>query len=364
MAKFGIDISTWQKEYPYDRANAEGVQFAIIRAGYGRTKDNQFETHYSNAKAQGWGVGAYWYMYATSVEGARQEAYAFLNVIRGKQFEYPVYLDIEDPSLQDLGRSTLNTMVTAFGEIMEANGYYFGVYTNKYWYNSIISGSDLNRKFDWWIAQWSSYEPSGVNYGLWQFGGETNYIRSNKVAGVTTDQNYAVKDYPAIMKSLGLNGFGKTNSISHSTSSTSKSIDELAQEIIQGMWGNGDDRKNRLTSAGYDYNAVQDKVNELLSANKPAPAKKSVDQITQEVINGVWGNGGDRKNRLETAGYDYSEVQNKVNQILGINKKSIDTIAREVIRGNWGNGQERKNKLTQAGYNYKEVQSRVNELLR
>lgn len=364
MAKFGIDISTWQKEYPYDRANAEGVQFAILRAGFGTKKDNQFEIHYANAKRLGWGVGAYWYIYATTVEGAKVEAKAFLEAIADKQFEYPVYLDIEDPSLRKIGRDTLDAMIRAFGEIIESAGYYFGVYTNVDWYKNVISGAELNQKYDWWIASWSSNKPNNINAGLWQFGGSTNIIRSNKVAGVVTDQDYNYKDYPTLIKSLGLNGFGKTNSISHSTSSTSKSIDELAQEIIQGMWGNGDDRKNRLTSAGYDYNAVQDKVNELLSANKPAPAKKSVDQIAREVINGVWGNGGDRKNRLETAGYDYSEVQNKVNQILGINKKSIDTIAREVIRGNWGNGQERKNKLTQAGYNYKEVQSRVNELLR
>ena len=130
MAKFGIDISTWQKEYPYDRANAEGVQFAILRAGYSQTKDNQFETHYANAKAQGWGVGAYWYMYATSVAGAQAEARAFLRAIAGKQFEYPVYLDIEDPSLRKVERDTLDAMIRAFGEIIESAGYYFGVYTN------------------------------------------------------------------------------------------------------------------------------------------------------------------------------------------------------------------------------------------
>lgn len=219
---FGIDISKWQTNYPYSGATREGVRFAILRAGFGRTKDGQFETHYKNAKAQGWGVGAYWYMYATSVEGAKREAYAFINAIKGKQFEYPVYLDLEDNSLKGLGKGTLNAMVTAFGEIMEANGYYFGVYTNKYWYNSLISGADLNKKFDWWIAQWSKSEPIGVNYGLWQFGGETNYIRSNKVAGVTTDQNYAVKDYPAIMKKYGKNGFsksGNTSTVKPSTSS-------------------------------------------------------------------------------------------------------------------------------------------------
>lgn len=213
MRIFGIDISYWQQGYSYSSAKQEGVNFAIIRAGYGRTKDSQFEIHYANAKAQGWGVGAYWYMYATSVEGAKQEAYAFLNVIRGKQFEYPVYLDIEDPSLQRLEKSTLNAMVTAFGEIMEANGYYFGVYTNKYWYNSIISGAELNKKYDWWLAQWSKSEPTILNCGLWQFGGGTNYIRSNKVAGIVTDQNYALKDYPTIIKSLGKNGFSKSEEV-------------------------------------------------------------------------------------------------------------------------------------------------------
>lgn len=210
MKVFGIDISTWQKGYPYDKANAEGVKFAILRAGYSQTKDNQFETHYANAKRLGWGVGAYWYSYATTVAAAQAEARAFLKVLAGKQFDYPVYLDMEDGSISNnTSKATRDAMVRAFGEIIEAAGYYFGVYTNKYWYNSIISGSELNKKYDWWIAQWSTAEPSGVNYGLWQFGGETNYIRGNKVAGVTTDQNYAVKDYPTIIKNLGLNGYPK-----------------------------------------------------------------------------------------------------------------------------------------------------------
>lgn len=51
-----------------------------------------------------------------------------------------------------------------------------------------------------------------------------------------------------------------------------KSIDELAQEVIAGKWGNGDDRKNKLTAAGYSYDEVQKKVNEILGASKPAPA--------------------------------------------------------------------------------------------
>lgn len=90
-----------------------------------------------------------------------------------------------------------------------------------------------------------------------------------------------------------------------------KSIDELADEVIALKWGVGQDRKNRLTQAGYDYNAIQQRVNEKLSADT-----KSIDQLAQEVIAGKWGVGQDRKNRLTQAGYDYNAVQNRVNQIL------------------------------------------------
>ena len=98
----------------------------------------------------------------------------------------------------------------------------------------------------------------------------------------------------------------------------SKSIDEIADEVIAGAWGNGEDRKNRLIAAGYDYNAVQARVNEKLGGGS-AP-KKSITDIAKEVIAGQWGNGDDRRNRLQEAGYNYDEVQNKVNEILDANK--------------------------------------------
>lgn len=256
---WGIDISTWQAGYPYDAAKAEGVKFAIIRAGYSTTKDNQFETHYSNAKRVGWGVGAYWYSYATTVAAAQQEAYAFLKVLKGKQFDYPVYLDLEDKSiLNNTSKSTRDAIVRAFGEIMESNGYFFGVYTSKDWYSNKISGTELNKKYDWWIAQWSSYEPSGVRYGLWQFGGETNYIRNKKIAGVTTDQNYAVRDYPTIIKGSGLNGYSK-GSGGNVTPPKPSNLDgftdeQLAAKVWNNEFGDGDQRKQAL---GSRYDSVQ-----------------------------------------------------------------------------------------------------------
>ena len=97
------------------------------------------------------------------------------------------------------------------------------------------------------------------------------------------------------------------------------------------------------------------------------PTKDDIELIARQVIAGQWGNGETRKNRLKNAGYDYGEVQAKVNQILNggtSNQKSIDIIAREVINGKWGNGTDRRTRLSKAGYNYDEVQKRVNQLLK
>lgn len=90
---------------------------------------------------------------------------------------------------------------------------------------------------------------------------------------------------------------------------------------------------------------------------------KTCDEIAREVIAGVWGNGEERRKRLTKAGYNYDTIQKAVNKILSA-KKSNDTIAREVIMGKWGNGSERKARLEKAGYNYNTIQSLVNKLMR
>ena len=105
-----------------------------------------------------------------------------------------------------------------------------------------------------------------------------------------------------------------------STQPAKKDLTTIAKEVINGKWGNGTDRKNRLTAAGYDPQAVQDKVNELMGSSggtSTQPAKKDLTTIAKEVINGKWGNGTDRKNRLTAAGYDPQAVQDKVNELMG-----------------------------------------------
>ena len=96
-----------------------------------------------------------------------------------------------------------------------------------------------------------------------------------------------------------------------------KSLDEVAKEVINGKWGTGSERKKRLEAEGYVYSAVQAKVNELCNKSSvKSNTKKSIDTVAREVIKGVWGNGSDRKARLEAAGYNYKEVQSRVKALL------------------------------------------------
>jgi hypothetical protein len=145
-----------------------------------------------------------------------------------------------------------------------------------------------------------------------------------------------------------------------------KSSTQVAAEVWAGKWGSGDDRKRRLTAAGYNANAIQALVNrgvgKTASARKPQrPTRKPITEITKEVIAGEWGNGAARRSKLAKAGYNATTVQTEVNRQLKVGKrKSIAQLATEVIAGEWGNGAERTRRLTAAGYSAKSVQAEVN----
>ncbi len=94
-----------------------------------------------------------------------------------------------------------------------------------------------------------------------------------------------------------------------------KTVEELAKEVINGKWGNGATRKENLTKAGYNYAEVQAEVNRLVKGKATTPAKKSNEEIAREVLQGKWGNGATRKKKLTNAGYDYSAIQKIVNKL-------------------------------------------------
>jgi GH25 family lysozyme M1 (1,4-beta-N-acetylmuramidase) len=201
----GIDVSKWQGNIDWNRVKASGVDFAILRAGYGSVpsqKDVTFEDNYQNAKAAGVPVGAYHYSYAKDIAGAKREAQTFLEWIKGKQFEYPVVFDIEESATYNLGRNTVSEIIKTFCSIVEAAGYYVSVYTNKNWLDHVVS-DEVKSKYDTWLAQWTS-TPSYVGpYGMWQ------YTSSGTVDGISgrVDMDIAYKNYPEIIKRKQLNGW-------------------------------------------------------------------------------------------------------------------------------------------------------------
>lgn len=214
----GIDVSYCQNEVDWDAAKASGlVDFAILRAGYGRETtqvDTQFERNYAACKRLGIPCGAYWFSYAMSADEARREAQVFLQTIKGKSFEYPVYMDLELAKQFALGKAACSEMADAFLSTMEQAGYYAGLYCSTYYLDKYLSNS-VKSRYTIWCAQYASKCTYQNPYGIWQYNvaGSTEHdiIGQKSIPGIVgeCDMDYCYTDYPSIIKAAGLNGFTK-----------------------------------------------------------------------------------------------------------------------------------------------------------
>lgn len=191
-----------------------------------------------------------------------------------------------------------------------------------------------------------------------------NRMRYFATLGNTVDEMLGqVSDGPTTQETV------TTTKSSVNTSNQGKSNETVAQEVLQGLWGNGQDRYDNLTNAGYDADHIQDLVNSMLNGDSTDNSTSTdLDSVAQEVLQGLWGNGQERFDNLTNAGYDAQAVQDRVNALLSgeytqSNYTNLESVANEVIQGLWGNGQERYDNLTNAGYDAQAVQNRVNELL-
>lgn len=207
MKKFGIDISMYQKGFDFDRAKEEGVGFAILRGGYHLLKDAYFEEFYEACSQRDIPVGVYLYSMARTVEEGEAEAEFLIDkVLKGKRFDYPIYMDVEDRQQRSVGKNKLTEVVVAFCNKLKQAGYCPGVYSSLSFFKTYLKPEKLT-DYEIWVAQWHTQCDFAGEYGMWQFGGETNVICSNTVADVVCDQDYAYKDYPAIIRAAGLNGW-------------------------------------------------------------------------------------------------------------------------------------------------------------
>ncbi|MGN0571799.1 MAG: glycoside hydrolase family 25 protein [Candidatus Fimenecus sp.] len=205
----GIDVSKWQGDIDWQKVKADGVQFAMLRDGYGRhagQADETFEKNYKNAKAAGLYVGAYHYSYAKNAVQAQAEAAYCLSLIQGKVFDFPICFDVEDDTQKELSKDEISDIVDAFCEKMEQAGYYVCVYMNLSWLNTKLR-EDIFEKYDIWLAHWTEETTCKRNFGLWQ------HTANGTVDGIKSrvDLDYAYKNYPNIMAKNGLNGYKKVS---------------------------------------------------------------------------------------------------------------------------------------------------------
>lgn len=204
---------------------------------------------------------------------------------------------------------------------------------------------------------------SGDNVGSSDHVGYVDSCDGVNIVAIEGNKNNAVERRILKVNGKYIRGFGvpkyNTDSADNNANNNKKSVDEVAREVIAGLWSTGEERKTKLANAGYDYNAVQSRVNAILSCNNTQ--KKSVAEVANDVVAGRYGNGDERRRKLEREGYNYAEVQNAVNKL--VNRKSNEQIAREIIAGRWGNGSDRKNRIQKAGYDYNAIQKIVNKLL-
>lgn len=203
----GIDVSKWQGRIDWQRVKASGIEFAIIRAGYGSSanqKDSFFERNYLGAKTAGLHVGAYWYSYANSFREATEEAKAFQRVIAGKQFDMPVYFDMEEKDQLEAGRDFCSGLIRTFCSEMEKAGYFVGFYTSASYAKTLVSPEILSR-YTFWCAKWAKSCSYQGRCGIWQ------YSSKGRVHGISgdVDLDRCYQDFPKIIVNGGFNGYGK-----------------------------------------------------------------------------------------------------------------------------------------------------------
>lgn len=208
----GIDISEFQRGMDLEDAKDAGKQFAILRAGFTGSEskafrqDSEFVVFYNRAKEIGLPVGAYWFSRATSyAEGVAEAEWMINNCLHGRQFEYPIVMDVEDTVYQQQATAAENTQaIIGFCETLIENGYYPSVYSYLWFYRNKMNLSDLTQ-YDKWVAYTSGARPSSPQGHMWQY-----TVTQEAWYDDAVDLDYAYVDYDTLIKNRGLNGFGTT----------------------------------------------------------------------------------------------------------------------------------------------------------
>ena len=253
----GIDVSHYQNKIDWAKVAASGRTFAVMKAMYEAQShriDETFEYNYREAGNYGIDRGVYIFIAGSSMEDPVGDAKALLNHLKGRRLEYGIWLDLESDKLRAKGKDYIRNLCYIYAYHFTMAGYFCGIYCNRDWYLNVIH-DDLKKDFDFWIARYpagdngnynpaSQLKPSSSMAVAWQ------YSSKGRVPGITGNVDLDV-DYDGITKLEARKSYKSTS-------------EQIAREVLDGKWGNGDERKARLEAAGYNYTEIQQLVNAIL----------------------------------------------------------------------------------------------------
>lgn len=303
----GIDISAWQGDAGIDLSKI-AFDFCIVKATEGTDYKNRYlASHCDKTLQMNKLLGIYHYANGGDV---RKEADAFLAYAKKYIGKAVLILDWEAKNNPLFGNADLEWCLKWCSYVQSKTGVKPLIYVQK-------SAMEAVKKagYGLWVAQYPDYEQTGYQERPWNEGAYNCIIRQytsvGRLAGYAGDLDLN----KAYISAASWNKQASKIKTTSTSTTAKKSVTTLAKEVLAGKWGNGDNRKTKLTKAGYDYNKVQTAVNKLVKASQLS-SEKVINAVAHEVIAGKWGNGQERIDRLKAAGYDPDKIQDRVNALL------------------------------------------------
>lgn len=237
--------------------NTDGAILRLGYRGYGSgtlRSDKKFNTYLKAAKETKLPIGVYFVTQAIDEKEAKQEAHYVLDILDGLKLQYPIYIDSENANngagradSGKLSKEKRTSILLAFCNAIENAGYKAGIYASESWFKDNLYLGNIPPSINLWVAKYSNNEPS-ITWDAWQ------YTDKGKITGVTGNVDISKFNYnvPDI----------KDGNIKKKTD------EEIAEEVLTGKWGNGEERRKKILLAGYNYKRVQEIVNAKIKVNK------------------------------------------------------------------------------------------------
>lgn len=303
----GIDISAWQGDENIDLSKVP-FDFCIVKATEGTSyKNRYFAAHCDKVLSRKKLLGVYHYANGGDPQKEADYFLAYCKKYIGKAI---LVLDWEARNNHLFGVKDLEWCLQWCSYVQKKTGIKPLIYIQKSAMNAVKKAG-----YGLWVAQYPDYIETGYQKHPWNEGAYNCLLRQYTSAGKLPGYNGSLDLNKAYISAASWRKLA-TKAVKIATiKPVKKSVNTIAREVLAGKWGNGVDRKSRLTKAGYDYNKVQAAVNKLVKTSQMTQ-DKIINAVAHEVIAGRWGNGQERIDRLKAAGYNPDKIQNRVNELM------------------------------------------------